>query len=42
VVSGTATSGARIVMFGSDTLFRAQSKGLFAQFANAVYWTTAR
>jgi hypothetical protein len=42
VVSGTSAAGARIVMLGSETLFRAQSKSLFAQLSNAVYWTTAR
>jgi hypothetical protein len=42
VVSGTAASGARVVMFGSETLFRAQAKALFAQVASAVYWTAAR
>ncbi|HEV2780749.1 MAG TPA: M14 family zinc carboxypeptidase [Actinophytocola sp.] len=39
VVSGTDERGARVLMFGSEPLFRAHPKGLFAQVANAVYWT---
>ncbi|HEU5471277.1 MAG TPA: M14 family zinc carboxypeptidase [Actinophytocola sp.] len=40
VVSGTDERGARVVMFGTEPLFRAHPKGLFAQVANAVYWAS--
>ncbi|SFP97150.1 Zinc carboxypeptidase [Amycolatopsis arida] len=40
VVSGTADRGTRTVLFGTEPLFRAHPKGLFAQFARAVYWTS--
>jgi zinc carboxypeptidase len=42
VVSGTDERGARVVMFGSEPLFRAHPKGLYAQVANAIYWTATR
>jgi hypothetical protein len=29
-------------MFGSEPLFRAHPKGLYAQVANAIYWTATR
>ena len=34
--------GARVLMFGTEPLFRAHSKGLFAEVANAIYWSTTR
>ncbi|MFC7615454.1 hypothetical protein ACFQV2_20080 [Actinokineospora soli] len=39
LVSGTDERGARVVLFGSEPLFRDHPKGLFAQTANALYWT---
>jgi hypothetical protein len=41
VVSGVDERGARVLMFGSEPLFRAHPKGLFAQVANAVYWSAS-
>jgi putative intracellular protease/amidase len=41
VVSGTDERGARVLMFGSEPLFRAHPKGLYAQVANAVYWAAS-
>lgn len=38
VVSGVDERGARVLLFGTEPLFRAHPKGLFAQAANAVYW----
>ncbi|MFC5286604.1 M14 family zinc carboxypeptidase [Actinokineospora guangxiensis] len=40
VVSGTDERGARVVLFGSEPMFRDHPKGLFAQTANAVYWAS--
>jgi hypothetical protein len=42
IVSGTDERGARVVMFGTEPLFRAHPKGLYAQVANAVYWSSTR
>jgi hypothetical protein len=42
VVSGTDERGAKVVMFGSEPLFRAHPKGLYAQVANAIYWSATR
>ncbi|PXY28386.1 peptidase M28 [Prauserella muralis] len=42
VVSGVADAGARTVLFGTEPLFRAHPKGLFAQVARALYWSTVR
>ncbi|WP_246256872.1 M14 family zinc carboxypeptidase [Amycolatopsis anabasis] len=42
VVSGVSGRGARAVLFGTEPLFRAHPKGLYAQVAQAVFWTTAR
>ncbi|MBE1471331.1 M14 family zinc carboxypeptidase [Kibdelosporangium phytohabitans] len=42
VVSGTDERGAKVVMFGTEPLFRAHPKGLYAQVANAVYWSATR
>ncbi|HET6534127.1 MAG TPA: M14 family zinc carboxypeptidase [Actinoplanes sp.] len=39
VISGTTARGGRAVMFGTEPLFRAHPKGLYAQFARALYWT---
>ena len=39
VVRGEA-DGARVVLFGSDPLFRDHPKGLFRQVAHALWWTT--
>ena len=41
VVSGAGARGTRAVLFGTEPLFRAHPKGLYAQFARAVYWTTS-
>jgi hypothetical protein len=41
VVSGEA-KGARVLMFGTEPMFRSHPKGLFAQVATAIYWTTTR
>ncbi len=38
VVSGTAETGARVVMFGTEPLFRHHPRGLFAQVAQAIFW----
>lgn len=40
MVSGVAPKGAATVLFGTEPLFRAHPKGLFAQAARAVYWST--
>jgi hypothetical protein len=40
VVSGFGARGTRAVLFGTEPLFRAHPKGLYAQFARAIYWTT--
>ncbi|MET0134831.1 MAG: peptidase M28, partial [Kibdelosporangium sp.] len=42
VVSGADERGARVVMFGTEPLFRAHPKGLYAQVANAIYWSATR
>jgi hypothetical protein len=39
VVSGATARGGRAVLFGTEPLFRAHPKGLYAQFARALYWT---
>ncbi|GAB1514323.1 M14 family zinc carboxypeptidase [Actinophytocola sp. KF-1] len=41
VVSGEAR-GARVLMFGTEPMFRAHPKGLFAQVATAIYWSATR
>ncbi|GAA0481974.1 hypothetical protein Ade02nite_57650 [Paractinoplanes deccanensis] len=41
VVSGTTARGSRAVLFGTEPLFRAHPKGLYAQFARALYWTNS-
>jgi len=42
VVSGVAARGTGTVLFGTEPLFRAHPKGLYAQVARAVYWTATR
>jgi hypothetical protein len=42
VVSGVSATGARVLMFGTEPLFRAHPKGLFAQVAAAIYWGATR
>jgi hypothetical protein len=42
VVSGVSATGARVLMFGTEPLFRAHPKGLFAQVAAAIYWSATR
>jgi len=39
VVSGTSGTGARVVLFGTEPLFRGHPKGLFAQVGKAVFWS---
>jgi hypothetical protein len=38
VVSGRTAQGGRAVLFGTEPLFRAHPKGLYAEFARALYW----
>jgi hypothetical protein len=42
VVSGTAAAGARVVLFGTEPMFRNHPKGLYAQVARAIFWTGTR
>jgi hypothetical protein len=42
VVSGASAKGARVLMFGTEPLFRAHPKGLYAQVASAIYWGATR
>ena len=42
VVSGVDESGARVLMFGTEPMFRAHPKGLFAQVANGIFWSATR
>ncbi|MFJ6697615.1 M14 family zinc carboxypeptidase [Streptomyces sp. NPDC091272] len=39
VVSGTSAQGAEVVLFGTQPLFRAHPKGVFAQVARALFVT---
>ncbi|MDF5757003.1 M14 family zinc carboxypeptidase [Spongiactinospora sp. TRM90649] len=41
VVRGTAGTGAAVVLFGTEPLFRNHPKGLFAQVGLALHWTAA-
>lgn len=41
-VSGADESGARVLLFGSEPMFRNHPKGMFAQVANAVFWAATR
>jgi hypothetical protein len=40
VVSGLSGTGAAVVLFGTEPLFRNHPKGGFAQVARAVYWSS--
>ncbi|WP_329789456.1 M14 family zinc carboxypeptidase [Lentzea sp. DG1S-22] len=42
VVSGTAANGARVVLFATEPMFRDHPKGLYAQVARALFWTSTR
>ena len=42
VVSGVDERGARVLMFGTEPMFRAHPKGLYSQVAAAMYWGAAR
>ncbi|MFL6125098.1 M14 family zinc carboxypeptidase [Actinophytocola sp.] len=42
VVSGASATGARVLMFGTEPLFRAHPKGLYAQVAAGIYWGATR
>ncbi len=39
VVSGTTAGSGHAVLFGTEPLFRAHPKGLYAQYARALFWT---
>jgi hypothetical protein len=39
VVSGATARGGKAVLFGTEPLFRAHPKGLYAEFARALYWS---
>lgn len=41
IVSGATSRGGRAVLFGTEPLFRDHPKGLYAQFARALFWTAA-
>jgi hypothetical protein len=40
VVSGVTSQGGRAVLFGTEPLFRAHPKGLYAEFARALFWAS--
>ncbi|GHH45808.1 M14 family zinc carboxypeptidase [Lentzea cavernae] len=42
VVSGTAANGTRVVLFGTEPMFRNHPKGLYAQVARALFWAGTR
>lgn len=42
VVSGASARGAKVVLFGTEPMFRDHPKGLYAQFARAVFWSGTR
>lgn len=42
VVSGVDERGARVLMFGTEPMFRAHPKGLYAQVANGIFWSATR
>jgi hypothetical protein len=42
VVSGIGPRGTAAVLFGTEPLFRAHPKGLFAQVGRAIFWAAAR
>ena len=35
-------TGARVLMFGTEPMFRNHPKGMFAQVAAAIYWGATR
>jgi hypothetical protein len=39
VISGRTARGGRAVLFGTEPLFRAHPRGLYAEFARALYWS---
>jgi hypothetical protein len=39
VISGQSARGGRAVLFGTEPLFRAHPKGLYTEFARALYWS---
>ncbi|MEU4218597.1 M14 family zinc carboxypeptidase [Actinoplanes sp. NPDC026623] len=41
VISGATARGGRAVMFGTEPLFRAHPKGLYAEFARALFWSAS-
>ncbi|MEU8362841.1 M14 family zinc carboxypeptidase [Nonomuraea sp. NPDC048882] len=41
VVSGRDERGAAVVLFGTEPMFRNHPKGLFAQVARALYWSSS-
>ncbi|WP_030479781.1 M14 family zinc carboxypeptidase [Lentzea albidocapillata] len=41
VVSGTAVNGAKVVLFGTEPMFRNHPKGLYAQVARALFWSAS-
>jgi hypothetical protein len=41
VISGATARGGKAVLFGTEPLFRTHPKGLYAQFARALYWTAS-
>jgi hypothetical protein len=41
VVSGRDERGAAVVLFGTEPMFRNHPKGLFAQVAGALYWSSS-
>ncbi|MFC7528330.1 M14 family zinc carboxypeptidase [Actinoplanes sp. GCM10030250] len=41
VISGATAGGGRAVLFGTEPLFRAHPKGLYAQFARALFWSAS-
>jgi hypothetical protein len=41
VVSGATARGGKAVLFGTEPLFRAHPKGLYAPVARALYWTSS-
>ncbi|WP_112261979.1 M14 family zinc carboxypeptidase [Lentzea terrae] len=42
VVSGTSAGGTKVVLFGTEPMFRNHPKGLYAQVARAIFWTGTR
>jgi hypothetical protein len=41
VISGATARGGKAVLFGTEPLFRAHPKGMYAQFARALFWTAS-